>query len=63
MISAIQRDNYDEIMEDLNNMVFNIVEPKSVARNVWAEVVGLASEGATELELYNYVRGSIATTT
>ena len=55
MLAVINQQNYEEVEYDLNCMVFNVIEPKSQARVVWAEVEDYLYNGASEEFLYRLV--------
>lgn len=59
MLALINTLAYEEVMEDLNNQIFNCIGPKSMAKIVWIEVEEMAAEGSTEEFLYNYVKEEI----
>jgi hypothetical protein len=52
MMALINTPQYEEVMEDLNNICFSVIEPKSIARNVWSMLEEYASGGSTEEFLY-----------
>ena len=60
MMAIINLPNQEEIIYDLNNMVFNIIEPKSTARVVWQQCQDLISGGATEAFMYDFVSEQIS---
>lgn len=55
MMSIINLPNHEKIIDDLNNLVFNTIEPKSSAGIVWQQCEDLIYGGATEEFMYNYV--------
>ncbi len=59
MLAVINQQNYEEVEYDLNCMVFNVIEPKSQARVVWAEVEDYLYNGASEEFLYRLVEERI----
>ena len=53
MLALINTASYEEVMEDLNNIIFNVIEPKSLASLYYDELEDIAIGGATEEYLYN----------
>ena len=59
MLALINSGNYEEVMEDINNTIFNAVEPKSMAKVCWAELENYAENGASEEFLYREMNDMI----
>ena len=55
MLALINTPNYEVAMEDLNNLIFNCIEPKALANLYWEELEEVAAGGSTEEYLYNEV--------
>ena len=52
MIAIINAGNSEEVLEDINNMLFNCVEPKSLANSLYMELEEAIENGATEEYIY-----------
>jgi len=52
MLALINTPVYEEVMDDLNNIIFSAIEPKSIAHQTWDIIEAYASEGSTEEFLY-----------
>ena len=60
MMAIINSPDQEDIIEDLNNIVFNVIEPKAAARVVWDQCGELISGGATEAFMYDFVSEQIS---
>ena len=56
MMAIINLPNQEEIIDDLNNQIFNCIEPKSLARVYWSTLEEYIYGGISEETAYMYVR-------
>ena len=52
MIAIINNNNLEEILEDINNVLFNTVTPKSLAHSLCMELEEYIENGASEEFIY-----------
>ena len=55
MLALINTPNYEEVMNDINNTVFSVVE-KPMSYTIWNVLEEQAQDGATEMWLYDEMR-------
>ena len=52
-MKAIDQDNNQEILDDINNIIFSVVDIRLIAKRLWLEIRRSYYAGATETELYD----------
>ena len=55
MMAIINLPNQEEIIDDLNNQIFNCIEPKVLARAYWSTLEEYIYGGISEETAYMYV--------
>ena len=50
---AIDMPNRKEILDDINNVIFSVVDIRLIAERLWVEIKRSYYNGATETELYD----------
>ena len=51
-MKAIDLPNRQEILDDINNVIFSLVDIRLIAERLWVEIKRSYYNGATETELY-----------
>ena len=60
MQAIINTPDLEVILDDINNIVFNVVEPKSLAKTIWLELEEMVYDGASEAFIYDEMARKIS---